>query len=118
MSTPIQEPQTPQAAPTVESLKIVIVIKDGRGSIGVSSPGRDPHIVTLEMASAESLDQVLAEIPGIVEIARLRWLTAPQNPKYQRPPPPRPAAAARAPRAARAAPAQTQPAQEQDQRLF
>ena len=82
--------------PAPEILKIVIQLRPPNVMIGVSQPGKDPHLVSLELADVQHLDQVLAQVPGIVEVARARWATAPQFPKYTRPaPPPRPAPAPR-----------------------
>ena len=84
--------------PTTEALKIVIHMRPSNAMVGVSQPGKDPHLVSLEMVNVQGLEQVLAQVPGIVEVARARWAAAPQYPVYQRPAPPPPA-----PRAARAA---------------
>lgn len=93
--------------PTEQTLKIVIQLRPPNAMVGVSQPGKDPHLVSLEMVNVQGLEQVLAEVAGIVEVALARWGTAPQHPKYTRPaPPPAPPRPARAPapRAARAAP--------------
>ena len=89
-------PTTPTAVetPPTESLKIVILLRPPKAVVGVSQPGKDPHMVSLEMVNVQGLEQVLAEVPGIVELARAKWEVSPQYPKYTRPaPPPRPATA-------------------------
>ena len=97
-------PQVPKAmeaaTPPMESLKVVIQLRPRNAMVGVSQPGKDPHLVSLEMAEVQELEQVLAEVPGIVELARAKWDVSPQYPKYTRPaPPPRPAAPAATARA-------------------
>jgi hypothetical protein len=73
-------------------LKIVIQLRLPKAIVAVSQPGKDPHLVSLEMLNVQGLEQVLAEVPGIVALARERWALTAQYPKYVRPaPPPRPA---------------------------
>ena len=68
-------------------IKVVIVFKGDRGSIGVQAPDCDPHFVTLE----GGLEAALARVPGLVEEARQRWAESPRNPKTERSvPPPQP----------------------------
>ena len=84
------QPQEPEV-PAGRELKVVIVLWAGRGLVGVSSPNCDPHMVSLQLAEADSLwpgfglAQVLAEVPGIVALARERWQKQRQYPRYERP---------------------------------
>ena len=95
----VTETPTPtETTPPTESLKVVIQMRPPHAIVGVSQPGKDPHVVSLEMLNVQDLEQVLAQVPAVVELARIRWETAPQYPTYTRPAPPPPA-----PRAARAA---------------
>lgn len=88
-----------------ETLKIVIQLRPPNAMIGVSMPGKDPHLVSLEMkGDALDLDDVLKQVPDIVNVALERFKATAQFPKYARPaPPPRPAPA-RAPSAGAARP--------------
>lgn len=81
-----------ESGPPTENLKIVIQLRPPNAMVGVSQPGKDPHLVSLEMVNVQGLEQVLAQVPGIVALARERWELASQYPMYTRPaPPPRPA---------------------------
>ena len=108
----------PTPVPTsTEALKIVIQLRPPHAMIGVSQPGKDPHLVSLEMLDAQDLAHVLEQVPKIVEVARARFETTPQYPKYTGPAPaPR---APAAPRAARTPPARpTAPAGPTQNNLF
>lgn len=74
-----------EQTPPTEALKIIIQLRPPNVMIGVSQPGKDPHLVSLEMAKVQDLEQVLTEVAGIVAIARARWEAEPQYPKYTRP---------------------------------
>ena len=86
-----ETPTPTETTPPTESLKVVIQMRPPHAIVGVSQPGKDPHVVSLEMVNVQGLEQVLAQVPGIVEVARARWAAAPQYPVYQRPAPPPPA---------------------------
>jgi hypothetical protein len=86
-----------------EALKIVITLKDGRGSIGVQRAGCDPFLLPLPDAS---LANTIARLPDALVEADARWRAQRQYPKYTRPaPPPRPPTPARAIRVTPARPA-------------
>ena len=68
-------------------IKVVIVLKGDRGSVGVQAPDCDPLFVTIE----GGLEAALERVPGLVEEARQRWAESPRNPKTERSvPPPQP----------------------------
>ena len=73
-----------------EELKIVIVLKDEKGFIGVSAPDCDPVFAVFD----DGLDGVLQRVPVLLEEARVRWSLNPKYPKCERPPAPAPAPAA------------------------
>jgi hypothetical protein len=73
-----------------EEIKVVIALKENRGSIGVQSPNCDPLFVTFE----GELEVALEKVPGLVAEARQRWEENPRYPKCESP-----------------LPSQTQPAQ-------
>ena len=92
-----EEPTPPAAvdagageeAPATEALKIVITLKDGRGSIGAQRAGCDPFLLSLPDAG---LANTLARLPDALAEADARWREQRQYPKYTRPaPPPAPA---------------------------
>ncbi len=90
MTTQPTEPAelTPQTDQTQEQeLKVVIVLRAGRGLGGVSSPHCDPQMASLELAEADSLAQALGALPGIVALARERWREQRRYPSYERPAP-------------------------------
>jgi len=58
-----------------EEIKIVIVLKGDRGSVGIQSPDCDPVFATFE----GDLGVALEKVPVLVEEANRRW---DQNPKY------------------------------------
>jgi len=70
-------------------VKIVILLKDGHGSVGIQSPDCDPVFSTIE----GDLVSVAAELPALVQLAEVKWSTSPKNPKAPEPPPPPPASA-------------------------
>jgi hypothetical protein len=71
-------------------IKVVIVLKDGRGTVGIQSPECDPVFSTIE----GDLVTIAAELPALVQLAEVKWSTAPKNPKsIIEPPPPPPAPA-------------------------
>ena len=109
-----EEEASPAAAPPPpEYLRVIITLRDGRGSIGVQRFGCDPYMAT--MTDAE-LANALALVPELLAAADGIWQERRQNPKYTRPaPPPRPPAP---PRAARTPPAPAAPAGPQMTPLF
>ena len=72
-------------------IKVVIVLKDGRGTVGIQSPECDPVFSTVE----GDLVTIAAELPALVQLAEVKWSTAPKNPKATivEPPSPPPAPA-------------------------
>jgi hypothetical protein len=60
-------------------LKIVILHREGKASVGVQSPGCDPWISAIE----GTLEQALERVPGLVNQAREKWAQSPQNPKTE-----------------------------------
>jgi hypothetical protein len=58
-------------------VKIVIVLKEGKSSVGVQTPGCDPQIFIAE----GSLEEVLDRVPNLVKQAQEKWAQSPQNPK-------------------------------------
>jgi len=58
-------------------VKIVIVLKEGKSSVGIQSLGCDPHISIVE----GGLEEVLGKVPALVKQAQEKWAQSPQNPK-------------------------------------
>ena len=69
-------------------IKVVIVLKDGRGSVGIQSPECDPVFSTVE----GDLVTIAAELPALVQLAEMKWSTTPKNPQSTIEPPPAPPA--------------------------
>jgi hypothetical protein len=90
-------------------IKVVILLKDGRGSVGIQSPECDPVFSTVE----GDLVTIAAELPALVQLAEMKWSTSPKNPQSTIEPPPAPppgSATGGSPKAAKeATPAQAQP---------
>ena len=68
-----------------EELKVVVVIKRDRATIGVKGTSSDPHIESFDDPDPSGLAQ---EIPALVERARARWEETPKHPAYVKPAPP------------------------------
>ena len=84
----------------MSEIKVVILLKDGRGSVGIQSPECDPVFSTVE----GDLVAIAAELPALVQLAEMRWSTTPKNPKSTIEPPPAPppgSATSGSPRAAK-----------------
>ncbi len=81
-------------------LKIVITLKEGRGTIGVKSPDCDPVLVNFE----GELDEALKGVPELVKKAEEQWAQSPQYPKGEVPAPPAPKTVERQPVRAASAP--------------
>ena len=64
-----------------ETLKIVIILKGDRGSIGIQSPDCDPVLATFE----GGLEQALERVPTLTDEARTRWDSNPLYPKCEQP---------------------------------
>jgi hypothetical protein len=64
-------------------IKVVILLKDGRGSVGIQSPECDPVFSTVE----GDLVTIAAELPALVQLAEVKWSTSPKNPKSTIEPP-------------------------------
>lgn len=62
-----------------EELKIVILYKNGKASIGISKPDCDPHLDLVE----GSMEEVVSRILGVIEVARVRWEENPRYPKCE-----------------------------------
>ena len=88
-----------------DELKIVIVLKESKGSIGISAPDCDPVFDVFD----GGLDGVLQRVPVLVEEARVRWALSPRYPKCEKPPAP-----AVAPAAPRTPTQRTPPAKKKD----
>ena len=91
--------------------KVVILLREGKASVGVQSPGCDPQISIVE----GEIEEVLGKVPGLVKQAQEKWAQSPQNPKTDiviAPPSPPPA---RTPSPASSA---TKTAQPKDQPAF
>jgi hypothetical protein len=58
-------------------VKIVILLREGKASVGVQSPGCDPQISIVE----GSLEEVLGRVPDLVKQAQEKWAQSPQNPQ-------------------------------------
>ena len=58
-------------------VKIVIVLKEGKSSVGIQSPGCDPHISIVE----GGIEPALERVPSLVKQAQEKWAQSPQNPK-------------------------------------
>ena len=69
-------------------IKVVILLKDGRGSVGIQSPECDPVFSTVE----GDLVAIAAELPALVQLADMKWSTSPKNPQSTIEPPPTPPA--------------------------
>jgi len=73
-------------------IKVVISLKDSRGSIGIQSPNCDPVFTTLE----GDLEAALERVTDLVQQAREKWAENARYPKAdvpQPPPPPQPSRA-------------------------
>jgi len=73
-----------------DEIKVVIVLKDKRGMVGIQSPECDPVMTTLE----GTLETILERVPSFVEEAKQQWATNPRHPQSTIPepaPPPPPA---------------------------
>ncbi|MCK4299479.1 MAG: hypothetical protein KAX80_08095 [Planctomycetes bacterium] len=64
-----------------EEIKVVIILKDNRGSIGVQAPDCDPALEVFE----GSLQAALERVPGLTEEALSRWAETPRYPKCESP---------------------------------
>jgi hypothetical protein len=63
----------------VEELKIVIVLKKNRASVGIQAPECDPIISLVN----GDLDEILEGIPKLLERAQARWAEAKTYPKCE-----------------------------------
>jgi len=79
-----------------EEIKVVVALKENRGSIGVQSPDCDPIFLTFE----GDLGLALERVPGLVAEARQRWESNPRYPKCETPLPSQAPPAQPAPRSA------------------
>ncbi len=66
-------------------LKVVVVIKGERATIGVKGASSDPHIESFDDSDMSGLAQ---ELPAVVERARARWEESPKHPAHVKPAPP------------------------------
>ena len=64
-----------------QEVKIVIALKDHKGSIGLQSPDCDPIFATFE----GNLEHGLGMLPGLLEEANHRWDQNPRYPKCKSP---------------------------------
>ena len=58
-------------------VKIVILLREGKASVGVQSPGCDPQISIVE----GGIEQALERVPSLLEQAQEKWAQSPQNPQ-------------------------------------
>jgi len=58
-------------------IKIVILLREGKASVGVQSPGCDPQISIVE----GGIEQALERVPSLVKQAQEKWAQSPQNPQ-------------------------------------
>ena len=86
-------------------VKIVIVLKEGKSSVGVQTPGCDPQISIME----GGLEEVLGKVPDLVKQAQEKWAQSPQNPKTDIVTTPPPSPPARTPSPASSATKTVQP---------
>jgi hypothetical protein len=68
-------------------IKVVILSRGARCSIGVQSPGCDPVFAVID----GDLDAALEGVPAIVQEARAQWAEAPRYPTGELPKPATPA---------------------------
>lgn len=66
-------------------LKVVVVIKGDRATIGVKGASSDPHIESFDDPNISGL---APEIPAVVERAMARWEESPKHPAHVKPAPP------------------------------
>lgn len=78
-----EQPTTPKEEP---ELKIVVIFKGRRGSVGIQAPTCDPVLRTVE----GSLTDVLAKVSELLAEAQAVWREQPKYPDYKRPPAPEP----------------------------
>lgn len=62
-----------------DELKIVIVLKENRASVGIQGPECDPVLSLVNGI----LPEVLATIPAMVDQARAKWAEDPRYPKCE-----------------------------------
>ena len=93
-------------------IKVVILSRGDRSSVGVQSPGCDPVFTVVD----GDLEEALERVPDVLEEARTKWAEAPRYPRGEVPTP------EPAPRARQSTPTQSPPArqtrQSPQQRLF
>ena len=58
-------------------VKIVIVLREGKTSVGVQSPGCDPQISIVE----GGIEPALEKVPSLVKQAQGKWAQSLLNPK-------------------------------------
>jgi len=58
-------------------VKVVILLGEGKASVGVQSPGCDPQISIVE----GGIEQALGRLPSLVKQAQEKWAQSPQNPQ-------------------------------------
>ena len=92
-------------------VKIVIVLKEGKSSVGVQTTGCDPQIFIAEGSLEEALDRV----PNLVKQAQEKWSQSPRNPQSDIVPTPLLSPPARTPSPSSSA---TKTAQPKDQPSF
>jgi len=104
------EAETTEPAKPRNEIKIVIVLNEERGMVGIQSPDCDPMMTTLE----GTLETVLERIPSFVEEAKQQWASNPRHPKSTIPepaPPPPPVRTATTAGRSKTATKPAQPAQ-------
>ena len=92
-------------------VKVVILLGEGKASVGVQSPGCDPQISIVE----GGLEQALAKLPELIQQAQAKWIQSPRNPQSDIVPTPLLSPPARTPSPSSSA---TKTAQPKDQPAF
>lgn len=75
-----------------KEFKVVIVLKDGHGMVGIQSPECDPILTPIE----GDIVAIAADLPSLIAKAETQWSQAPKMPasSIKPPPPPTPVVSA------------------------
>ena len=65
-------------------IKVVISLKNDRGTVGIQAPNCDPVFSIFE----SGLEEALKMVPALVDEARRKWAASPRNAKANLPAPP------------------------------
>ena len=72
---------TPET-PASEEIKMVIVLKEGTGTVGIKKPDTD---IFFESFQGLEIELLLEEVPGVIMNARAQWEDSPKYPAHERP---------------------------------